>query len=32
VHANYDVVLTYNCAHHYALGVSMLSDRLRGGP
>lgn len=26
---NYEVVLDYNCAHHYALGVLLLSDRLR---
>ena len=29
VHHNYEVLLTYNCAHHYALGVSLLSERLR---
>jgi membrane-bound lytic murein transglycosylase B len=29
VHRNYEVLLQYNCAHHYALGVSLLSDRLR---
>ena len=26
---NYDALLSYNCAHHYALGVAMLADRLR---
>ena len=29
VHHNYEVLLQYNCAHHYALGVSLLSERLR---
>jgi membrane-bound lytic murein transglycosylase B len=29
VHRNYEVLLQYNCAHHYALGVSLLSERLR---
>ena len=29
VHRNYEVLLQYNCAHHYALGVAMLSERLR---
>ena len=29
VYRNYDALLSYNCAHHYALGVSMLADRLR---
>jgi membrane-bound lytic murein transglycosylase B len=26
---NYDALLRYNCAHHYALAVAMLSERLR---
>jgi len=26
---NYDALLRYNCAHHYALSVAMLSERLR---
>jgi membrane-bound lytic murein transglycosylase B len=29
VYRNYEVVLQYNCANHYALGVLLLSDRLR---
>ncbi len=29
VYRNYDALLSYNCAHHYALGVSMLADRLQ---
>jgi membrane-bound lytic murein transglycosylase B len=29
VYPNYEVVLQYNCANHYALGVLLLSDRLR---
>jgi membrane-bound lytic murein transglycosylase B len=29
VHRNYEVLLQYNCAHHYALGVGLLADRLR---
>jgi membrane-bound lytic murein transglycosylase B len=29
VYRNYEAVLQYNCAHHYALGVLLLSDRLR---
>lgn len=29
VYPNYDALLRYNCAHHYALGVAMLSERLR---
>lgn len=29
VYRNYDALLRYNCAHHYALGVAMLSERLR---
>jgi len=30
VYANYRSVLRYNCAHHYALTVSMLADRIEG--
>lgn len=29
VYGNYEALLAYNCAHHYALGVAMLSERLR---
>lgn len=29
VYPNYDSLLRYNCAHHYALSVAMLSERLR---
>jgi membrane-bound lytic murein transglycosylase B len=29
VYANYDALLRYNCAHHYALSVALLSDRLQ---
>jgi membrane-bound lytic murein transglycosylase B len=29
VYPNYDALLRYNCAQHYALGVAMLSERLR---
>jgi membrane-bound lytic murein transglycosylase B len=29
VYRNYDALLEYNCAHAYALGVSLLSDALR---
>lgn len=28
VYKNYDVLLSYNCAHTYALSVALLSDRL----
>jgi len=28
VYENYDVLLSYNCAHAYALGVALLSERL----
>ena len=28
VYGNYDVLLSYNCAHAYALSVGLLSDRL----
>jgi membrane-bound lytic murein transglycosylase B len=30
VYRNYETLLTYNCAHTYALSVAMLSDRLSG--
>jgi membrane-bound lytic murein transglycosylase B len=29
VYQNYDALLRYNCAHHYALSVAMLAERLR---
>ena len=29
VDENYDALLHYNCAHHYALTVALLADRLR---
>ncbi|MBI2205811.1 MAG: lytic murein transglycosylase [Candidatus Rokubacteria bacterium] len=29
VYDNYDALLRYNCAHHYALSVALLADRLR---
>lgn len=29
VYQNYDALLGYNCAHHYALSVAMLAERLR---
>ena len=29
VYRNYDALLSYNCAHHYALAVSLLADWLR---
>jgi membrane-bound lytic murein transglycosylase B len=29
VYPNYDAILGYNCAHFYALSVSLLADRLR---
>lgn len=29
VYENYDALLRYNCAHHYALSVALLADRLR---
>jgi membrane-bound lytic murein transglycosylase B len=32
VHANYDVVLRYNCHHHYALTVALLADRITERP
>jgi membrane-bound lytic murein transglycosylase B len=28
VNASYDALLGYNCAHHYALSVGLLADRL----
>ncbi|HKT81456.1 MAG TPA: lytic murein transglycosylase [Vicinamibacterales bacterium] len=28
-YSNYDVVLAYNCAHAYALGVTLFSDQIR---
>jgi len=28
VYGNYDVLLTYNCAHSYALTVGLLADSL----
>jgi len=28
VHANYETILSYNCAHHYALAVALLADRI----
>ena len=28
VSANYESILTYNCAHHYALSVALLSERM----
>jgi membrane-bound lytic murein transglycosylase B len=31
VHANYDAILAYNCAHHYALAVAMLADAIGPG-
>ena len=27
---NYDAILHYNCAHHYALTVGILADRIGG--
>jgi membrane-bound lytic murein transglycosylase B len=30
VNHNYDAVLEYNCSHAYAIGVSLLSDRIAG--
>ena len=29
VYTNYDAILRYNCAHHYALSVALLADRLQ---
>ena len=31
VYGNYRSVLRYNCAHHYALTVSLLADQLGDG-
>ena len=31
VYGNYRSILRYNCAHHYALTVSLLADRLGDG-
>ncbi|WP_341705831.1 lytic murein transglycosylase [Ferrovibrio sp.] len=31
VYGNYRAILRYNCAHHYALTVSLLADRLGDG-
>ena len=31
VHANYDALLHYNCAHHYALAVGILAGRIGEG-
>jgi peptidoglycan lytic transglycosylase B len=31
VYDNYDVLLSYNCAHAYALGVGLLADRVAAG-
>ncbi len=28
-YANYEALLTYNCAHTYALSVAALADRIR---
>ena len=28
VYENYDALLSYNCAHAYALGIALLSDRI----
>jgi membrane-bound lytic murein transglycosylase B len=30
VNHNYDALLEYNCSHAYAIGVSLLSDRIAG--
>jgi membrane-bound lytic murein transglycosylase B len=29
VYANYDALLRYNCAHHYALSIALLAERLQ---
>jgi membrane-bound lytic murein transglycosylase B len=29
VYGNYDALLRYNCAHHYALSIGVLADRLQ---
>jgi len=31
VYDNYEALLSYNCAHSYALGVALLSDRVAAG-
>jgi hypothetical protein len=31
VHANYEALLHYNCAHHYALAVGILAERISEG-
>ena len=31
VHANYEALLHYNCAHHYALAVAILAERVGEG-
>jgi membrane-bound lytic murein transglycosylase B len=31
VHANDEALLHYNCAHHYALAVGILAERIGGG-
>ena len=31
VHANYDALLHYNCAHHYALAVGILAEGIGQG-
>jgi len=30
VYRNYETLLTYNCAHSYAIAVGLLADRLDG--
>ena len=30
VYRNYETLLTYNCAHSYAVAVGLLADRLEG--
>jgi membrane-bound lytic murein transglycosylase B len=30
VYANYEALLTYNCAHRYALSIGILADRIGG--
>jgi membrane-bound lytic murein transglycosylase B len=32
LYANYETLLRYNCAHAYALGVGLLSDRVAAAP
>ena len=31
VHANYEALLHYNCAHHYTLAVGILAERIGDG-